>query len=129
MSNNTSIDNNFIAIQHASMIISDMVQSKHFYHEILGLPIDKSRPDLSFAGLWLNINENQQIHLLLVDNPDPLERPLHGGRDRHTAFKVKQLSIIQMRLDKYGIAYTLSKSGRQALFCRDPDGNTLEIME
>ncbi|MGR9099900.1 MAG: VOC family protein, partial [Gammaproteobacteria bacterium] len=25
--------------------------------------------------------------------------------------------------------YTLSKSGRQALFCRDPDGNALEILE
>lgn len=111
------------------MIISNLAQSKHFYHEILGLAIDDSRPDLSFDGLWLNINENQQIHLLLVDNPDPLERPLHGGRDRHTAFRVKQLSLIQAHLDKYGIAYTSSKSGRKALFCRDPDGNTLEIME
>ena len=127
MTNN--ITNNFIAIHHASMIISDLAQSKRFYHEILGLDIDESRPDLSFKGLWLNINENQQIHLLLVDNPDPLERPLHGGRDRHTAFRVKQLSLIQTHLDKYGIAYTLSKSGRKALFCRDPDGNTLEIMQ
>jgi len=123
------MNNNFIAIHHASMIISDLAQAKHFYHEILGLDIDESRPNLSFDGLWLNINENQQIHLLLVDNPDPLERPLHGGRDRHTAFRVKQLSLIQMHLDKHGIAYTLSKSGRKALFCRDPDGNTLEIMQ
>ncbi|MCF6188885.1 MAG: VOC family protein [Cocleimonas sp.] len=123
------MNNNFIAIHHASMIISNLVKSKHFYHEILGLAIDDSRPDLSFDGLWLNINENQQIHLLLVDNPDPFERPLHGGRDRHTAFRVKELSLIQMRLDKYEVSYTLSKSGRKALFCRDPDGNTLEIME
>lgn len=121
--------NNFIAIHHASMIISDLAQSKHFYHEILGLAIDEGRPDLPFGGLWLNINESQQIHLLLLDNPDPLARPEHGGRDRHTAFSVKQLSLIQMHLDKHQIAYTLSKSGRKALFCRDPDGNTLEIME
>jgi len=123
------MDNNFIAIHHSSMIISDLAQAKHFYHDILGLEIDASRPDLSFDGLWLNIAKNQQIHLLLVENPDPIERPLHGGRDRHTAFRVKQLSFIQMHLDKHGVAYTLSKSGRQALFCRDPDGNTLEIME
>jgi len=123
------MNTNFIAIHHTSYIVADINQSKHFYHTILGLEIDTSRPDLSFDGLWLNINESQQIHLLLVDNPDPLERPKHGGRDRHTAFRVKQLSIIQTNLDKHGIAYTLSKSGRQALFCRDPDGNTLEIMQ
>ena len=123
------MNTNFIAIHHTSYIVADINQSKHFYHTILGLEIDTSRPDLSFDGLWLNINESQQIHLLLVDNPDPLKRPKHGGRDRHTAFRVKQLSIIQTHLDKHGIAYTLSKSGRQALFCRDPDGNTLEIMQ
>jgi len=123
------MNTNFIAIHHTSYIVADINKSKHFYHTILGLEIDTSRPDLSFDGLWLNINESQQIHLLLVDNPDPLERPKHGGRDRHTAFRVKQLSIIQTNLDKHGIAYTLSKSGRQALFCRDPDGNTLEIMQ
>ena len=123
------MNSNFIAIHHASMIISDLAQAKYFYHEVLGLEIDRSRPDLSFDGLWLNINESQQIHLLLLDNPDPLERPPHGGRDRHTAFRVKQLSQVQMHLDKHGIAYTLSASGRKALFCRDPDGNTLEILE
>ena len=73
------MNDNFIAVHHVSMIISDLVQAKHFYHEILGLDIDESRPDLLFDGLWLNINENQQIHLLLVDNPDPLERPYTVG--------------------------------------------------
>jgi len=123
------MDNNFIAIHHASNIISDIKRAKHFYHDVLGLPINQARPDLSFDGLWLDINDHQQIHLLLVDNPDPLERPSHGGRDRHTAFRVKDLSLIQLHLDKNKIAYTISQSGRQALFCRDPDGNTLEIME
>jgi len=121
--------NNFIAIHHVSMIISDLTKAMDFYCNVLNLELDTSRPDLSFDGLWLNINEQQQIHLLLVDNPDPLTRPEHGGRDRHAAFKVRDLSLIRMRLDEYKVAYTLSSSGRAALFCRDPDGNTLEIME
>ena len=121
--------NNFIAIHHASFIISDVERAKYFYHDILGLPISNARPDLSFDGLWLDIHDHQQIHLLLVDNPDPLKRPSHGGRDRHTAFRVKKLSLIQAHLDEHDIAYTISQSGRQALFCRDPDGNTLELME
>jgi glyoxylase I family protein len=31
-------------------------------------------------------------------------------------------------LDGARIAYTLSRSGRAALFCRDPDGNALEFI-
>ena len=123
------MENNFIAIHHTSFIISDIERAKHFYHDILGLPINNTRPDFSFDGLWLDINYNQQIHLIRLDNPDPLERPTHGGRDRHTAFRVKDLSLIQMHLDKHKIAYTISQSGRKALFCRDPDGNTLELMQ
>jgi len=121
--------NNFIAIHHVSYIVADIERSKHFYHDVLGLEVDQSRPDFSFEGLWININASQQIHLLRVENPDPAKRPEHGGRDRHTAFRVKKISLIQMRLDEYKITYTISQSGRQALFCRDPDGNTLEIME
>ncbi len=123
------MNNNFSAIHHASYIVADIEQAKHFYHEILGLEIEHSRPELSFDGLWLNINEHQQIHLLCIDNPDSIKRPEHGGRDRHTAFKVQYLSRIQEQLDKHNIAYTISQSGRQALFCRDPDGNTLELMQ
>lgn len=120
---------NFIAIHHTSYIVADIERSKHFYHTILGLEIDDSRPDFSFDGLWLNINPSQQIHLICVDNPDSTDRPAHGGRDRHTAFRVKQLSLVQMHLDEHKIACAISQSGRKALFCRDPDGNTLEIME
>jgi len=123
------MENNFIAIHHVSMIISSLEQAKAFYHGILGLEIDELRPDLSFEGLWLNINSQQQIHLLLLDNPDPLERPEHGGRDRHVAFRVKHLPLIQIRLDKHDIPYTISQSERLALFCRDFDGNTLEIIQ
>ncbi len=120
---------NFIAIHHTSYIVADIERSKHFYHTILGVEIDESRPNFSFDGLWLNINLSQQIHLICVDNPDPTDRPAHGGRDRHTAFRVKQLSLVQTHLDEHKIAYTISQSGRKALFCRDPDGNTLEIIE
>lgn len=123
------MNDNFIAIHHASYIVADIERAKFFYHNIIGLEIDDSRPNFSFDGLWLNINDSQQIHLLCIENPDSTERPEHGGRDRHTAYRVKDLSLIQMHLDQHKIAYTISQSGRQALFCRDPDGNTLEIME
>ena len=72
----------------------------------------------------------QQIHLLELPNPDPVEgRPEHGGRDRHIAFHMDDIEELKQRLDKAGIAYTLSKSGRPALFCRDPDANALEFIQ
>ena len=120
----------FIAIHHISVIVSDLKKSLHFYCDVLGLEIDQNRPNLSFDGAWLQINPDQQIHLLVVDNPDSTtQRPEHGGRDRHTAFKVIDINVIQSALELHHIVYTKSQSGRPALFCRDPDGNTLEIME
>jgi glyoxylase I family protein len=42
---------------------------------------------------------------------------------------VSDLQQIMQRLESSNIDYTLSKSGRRALFCRDVDGNALELIE
>jgi glyoxylase I family protein len=120
---------NVTSILHASLIVSDVERSLAFYCGVLGLSMDQSRPDLGFAGAWLNVGE-QQIHLLVVDSPDPVHgRPAHAGRDRHTAMSVRDVGRLKEKLDAASIAYTLSRSGRKALFCRDPDGNGLEFTE
>lgn len=63
-----------------------------------------------------------------LPNPDPVSgRPEHGGRDRHVAFSIRDLAPLKGRLDKAGVTYTMSKSGRAALFCRDLDGNAFEV--
>jgi len=117
------------AILHSSVIISDTQQSLSFYHEILGFPIDENRPDLGFPGAWLKVGE-QQIHLLELPNPDPItNRPEHGGRDRHVAIGVDDISSLCTTLNNHQIVFTKSSSGRKALFCRDPDGNTLEFIQ
>ncbi|MGR9052814.1 MAG: VOC family protein [Gammaproteobacteria bacterium] len=117
-----------IALHHVSMIVSDTARSIRFYTEILGLE-QTERPNLPFPGAWFQLN-GQQIHVLELDNPDPIDgRPEHGGRDRHVAFNVDNLDPVKETLEQAGIFYTLSKSGRRALFCRDPDGNAIEIIE
>lgn len=118
-------------ILHASFLVSDLEKSIAFYRDVLGLKIDMTRPDMNFAGAWLNMNNsNQQIHLLVLPNPDPVEnRPQHGGRDRHVAFATDNLAVLSESLDLNGVPYSLSKSARKALFCRDPDGNALEFIE
>ncbi len=119
----------FKAIHHVSMIVSDLDKSLVFYCKVLGLKVNLARPDMKFNGAWLDINDQQQIHLLQIDNPDSIHRPIHGGRDRHTAFITEDLARIEDKLKKSETIYTKSQSGRTALFCRDPDGNTLEIIE
>lgn len=117
-----------IELHHASLLVADTRRSLAFYQDLLGLDIDPSRPDLGFPGAWLKVG-GQQIHLLELDNPDALaDRPEHGGRDRHTAFLVDNLDAIRAKLDQAGIDYSNSRSGRRALFCRDPDRNTIELI-
>lgn len=117
------------AIDHCSLIVADIGKALEFYKGILDLETDDSRPDLGYPGAWLQM-ANGQIHLLELPNPDPVEnRPDHGGRDRHLALQVSDLSVVVQRLEKAGIDYSMSKSGRAALFCRDFDANAIELVE
>ncbi|MEY3106192.1 MAG: hypothetical protein RIT35_355 [Pseudomonadota bacterium] len=121
---------NIFSINHASFIVADAVASLVFYCDVLGLQTIE-RPDLGFPGAWIRIGQGaEQIHLLELSNPDPISgRPQHGGRDRHIALNAIAIEPIQEALKKAGVIYTMSLSGRRALFCRDPDGNTIEIIE
>ncbi|MCS6786370.1 MAG: VOC family protein [Thiobacillaceae bacterium] len=114
---------------HASLLVSDLARARAFYEGLLGLAPSPERPDLGFAGVWYELGETQ-LHLLALPNPDPCEgRPAHGGRDRHIALAVEGWEDLRQRLERQGIPYTLSRSGRRALFVRDPDGNALELID
>jgi len=116
-------------IHHCSVLIRDTEHALAFYHDVLGLSVNHNRPDLGYPGAWLDIGD-QQLHLLELPNPDQVvDRPRHGGRDRHVALVVNDLEWLVARLQQAGIAYSLSRSGRRALFCRDPDGNALEFIQ
>jgi glyoxylase I family protein len=113
---------------HASLLVSNLAAARDFYEGILGLTPSAQRPEMSFEGVWYEIGAHQ-IHLLVLPNPDPLTgRPEHGGRDRHIALGVDDLDQLKRTLEQVGIPCTMSRSGRPALFCRDPDGNALELV-
>ncbi len=119
---------NILNIHHSSLIIANTQSSLKFYTGTLGLK-QLERPNLPFPGAWLEIG-SQQLHLLELENSDPTTgRPKHGGRDRHVAFYVLKLDLIKQALEKAEVTYTMSMSGRPALFCRDLDGNALEFIE
>ena len=118
-----------LRMDHHSVLSSDLAKSKFFYHDILGLEIDQNRPTFKYDGAWFKIGE-QAIHCICLPNPDPiLERPEHGGRDRHVALRIANLQPLITKLEEHDIFYSKSKSGRAAIFFRDPDGNAVEVIE
>ncbi|MGB5605179.1 MAG: VOC family protein [Gammaproteobacteria bacterium] len=117
------------SINHVSVLVSDTARSVDFYRGVLGLQIDSARPPgLTFPGAWLRIG-NQSLHLIEPLGEVPHVQQEHCGRDRHLALDVADLDAVIKALDVSGIDYTLSRSGRRALFCRDPDGNAIELIE
>lgn len=116
-------------LHHVSIVVGDTRRALDFYSGVLGLEPEPGRPALGFPGAWLRLGDHQ-LHLLEVPNPDPTGgRPAHGGRDRHIAVTVHDLDAFAERLARAGIDYTRSRSGRAALFCRDPDGNAWELIQ
>lgn len=113
---------------HSSILVMDIDQARAFYEGVLDLVPSPRRPDLGYPGVWYELGA-QQIHLLALANAPQAILAEHGGRDRHIALAIDDLAALRAKLDEMKTAYTLSRSGRRALFCRDPDGNALEFIE
>ena len=117
-----------VQLHHVSVLVKDTAHALDFYQGVLGLPVNPDRPDLGYPGAWLQLGE-AQIHLLELPNPDPVaDRPAHGGRDRHLALSVPAFEDVLQRLEADGVVVSRSRSGRAAAFCRDPDGNAVELI-
>lgn len=116
-------------LHHVAIIVSDMERSARFYEGGLGLVRDP-RPDLGFPGIFYALGGGQQLHLMQIDDPyRGCEKPTHGGRDFHVALSTPDLDGLTAMLEGEGIVYTRSRSGRAAIFFRDPDGNAIEVVK
>lgn len=123
-----SNDNVYAGLHHVSLLVSDLPRASDFYLRVLGLEQDHTRPDMAFQGIWLNIGA-QQIHLINLEGTSIGSGEDHPGRDAHFAISVKNINNIVEILKREGIEFHISKSGRKALFCRDPDGNAIEFIQ
>lgn len=125
------LDYGVVSVHHVGILCENLERSLEFYQSVLGFQINEARPHdkLPYRGAWLWVG-SEMIHLMELPNPDPLTgRPEHGGRDRHTCIAIRDVSKLKTILDKAGIPYTLSRSGRPAIFTRDPDANALEFTQ
>ena len=136
----------FGGIPHVGVLVADAQAALEYYTEVLGMVAQPDEP-MDVAGACVRVGA-QTIHLMQVapgENPDPAAvdptysmsapppgyvargRPVHAGRDRHVAITLHDLAPLKASLEANNISYTMSYSGRQALFCRDPDGNGWEF--
>jgi glyoxylase I family protein len=117
-----------LKLHHVSVIVADAERSRAFYRDVFGLA-EIARPELGYPGAWLQLGE-QQFHLLQLPAPGgDGTGAAHVGRDRHIAVLVEDLGLLAERLQAARVEFTRSRSGRAALFCRDPDGNGIECIE
>jgi glyoxylase I family protein len=113
---------------HTTFCVHNLDKARTFYGDIIGLREITERP-LTFPGLWYDLG-NAQLHLILdPDFQTAIASSDQWGRSPHLALHITDLTPIRHTLDRQGIAYQSSASGRPALFVRDPDGNTIELAQ
>ena len=108
---------------HMAIEVKDLEKCKWFYAEVLGL-MNIERPDFDFPGLWFQVGENTQLHLMMHGEKIPITM-------RHFAIEVEDFDETLKTLAANGVKVVSGPGkrvdGSDYLFCKDPDGNLIEI--
>lgn len=106
-----------------------------FYSDVLGLEADTGRPNIAAVpGLWINVGENTQIHLMGGQFPSVLSKvPGEDPVDVHVALAVEDIAAAKAELERQGIYYWSLKGvagpHTEQVFVRDPAGNMIELQQ
>jgi glyoxylase I family protein len=122
-------------IHHIAIICADYAKSKHFYTQVLGLPIkaETYRAERDSYKLDLDINGTYQIELFSFPNPPKRpSRPEAVGL-RHVAFEVDNITETHLELSRQGIDCEAIRvdefTQKRFFFIADPDGLPIEFYE
>ena len=125
-------------LDHFFVRARDLERSRTFYCEALGLEV-MPRPDLPFAGYWLGVNGQIQVHMGSDGIPEAddfyLRTSTNSARDNsgvvdHIAFQATDPEVVALRLASLGL---LSRTRYIAeirlfqIFVADPDGLLIEL--
>jgi len=123
-----------LRIHHVAIIASDYARSRHFYADILRLPVIREvwRAERQSWKCDLDAG-NAQVELFSF--PDPPPRPSYPEARglRHLAFALADLDAEVARLNALGVETEPVRvdeyTGRRFTFFADPDGLPLELYE
>lgn len=125
----------FSRLHHVAIIASDYPRSKHFYTEVLGLPViaEAYREARDSWKLDLRLADDMQIELFSFPAPPPrVSRPEACGL-RHLALRVADIEEAVRHLQQHGVEVEAIRvdeyTGKRFTFFADPDGLPLELYE
>ncbi len=124
-----------LGIHHAAIICSNYEKSKHFYSEVLKLPIihELYRAERDSYKLDLALPDGSQLELFSF--PGAPQRPSYPEAQglRHLAFKVADIANAKEYLEQQGISVEEIRvdeiTGKQFTFFADPDDLPLELYQ
>jgi catechol 2,3-dioxygenase-like lactoylglutathione lyase family enzyme len=124
------------AIDHVGVVVRNLEAAERFYVSVLGLRRHPARRS------WLRLGDATMLHLVHVPDAVPGDPPHHALR--HVALRVADLraalrhlldhDVSVFQVDFEGNMRRLDSGedsldfGSGALFARDPDGNTIELV-
>ena len=124
-----------LRIHHAAIICSDYSVSKHFYSEVLGLPIiaEHYRENRHSYKLDLGLPEGGRIELFSFPNAPPRPSTPEAQGLRHLAFAVADVAECKALLEAKGVPVEPVRideyTSQRFVFFADPDGLPLELYE
>ena len=121
-------------IHHVALIVSDYQAARHFYVDLLELPVirENYRPERGDWKLDLRLGD-MELEIFSAENaPMRVNNPEARGL-RHLAFRVESAEAAAKWLNGMGIETEPIRldtfSGKLFTFFRDPDGLPLELHE
>ena len=122
-------------LHHVAIIASDYARSRHFYTQVLGLPVvhEMYRAERQSYKLDLQLPDGTQLELFSF--PSPPSRPSYPEACglRHMALRVADLDAVVAHLHAQKVATEPVRvdeyTGRRFTFFADPDDLPLELYE
>jgi len=117
-------------ISHAAFYVSDMAKARAFYEDFLGFqsPFSIPRKEPKEQLVWIKINDRQTVELFPGSEVSPETDRLY-----HIAVETDDAEAMRLYLQSKGVAVppktAIGKIGNKNYFVKDPNGNTVEIVE
>ena len=128
-------------LNHFLLVARDLERTKDFYCRVLGMEVDRQRPDFGFPGYWLKANGDTCVHLASQD-PNKIRdtfllkkhpKGTNGsGSVDHIAFLAKDANEVRTRIQKNKVemhfrSFPDAKPPLFQIFLKDPDDVTIEL--
>lgn len=123
-----------LGMHHVALIVSDYARSRHFYTQVLGLPVvhEMYRAERQSHKLDLQLPDGTQLELFSFPSPPPRPSYPEACGLRHLALRVANMEASVAWLAAHGVAVepvrTDPVTGELFTFLADPDGLPIELV-